>query len=112
MNRTRSIDLPRTHVWLLPVAVPALALLFLLWTSVPAAAHFLNHHDRNDSEDSLDLRAIHLWEYPQEGLFSLVVRTYDQIEGRGRSSSTGTVWSSRSRGSASVQARARFVRPR
>jgi hypothetical protein len=79
MNRTRSVDLPRTHVRLLAGAVPALVLLFLLCTSTPAAAHFLYHHDRNDSKDGLDLRAVHLWEYPQVGLFSLVVHTYDPI---------------------------------
>jgi hypothetical protein len=59
-------------------------LCLLLWASTPAAAHFLNHHDRDDSEDGLDLKAVHLWEYPQEGLFSLVVQTHDQIEGHGR----------------------------
>jgi hypothetical protein len=56
----------------------------VLWTSTPASAHFLNHHDPDDAVGGLDLSAVHLWEYPQEGLFSLVVQTYDQIEGHGR----------------------------
>src|SRR5215207_2006182 len=67
MNRTRSVDRRRRVGGRLPRAVgPVLLLCLLLWASTPAAAHFLNHHDRDDSEDSLDLRAVHLWEYPQE----------------------------------------------
>lgn len=56
----------------------------VLWTSTPASAHFLNHHDPDDAVGGLDLSAVHLWEYQQEGLFSLVVNTYNQIEGHGR----------------------------
>jgi hypothetical protein len=56
----------------------------VLWTSTTASAHFLNHHDPDDAAGGLDLSMVHLWEYQQEGLFSLVVRTYDQIEGHGR----------------------------
>jgi hypothetical protein len=58
----------------------------VLWTSTPASAHFLNHHDPDDAAGGLDLSMVHLWEYQQEGLFSLVVRTYDQIEGTAGSS--------------------------
>jgi hypothetical protein len=68
----------------LRAAWPFFLCCLVLWTSTPASAHFLNHYDPNDAAGGLDLSAVHLWEYPQEGLFSLVVQTYDQIEGHGR----------------------------
>src|SRR5262245_8499192 len=56
----------------------------VLWTSTPASAHFLNHHDPDEVSDELDLSAVHLWSYPQEVLFSLVITTCDEIGSNGR----------------------------
>jgi hypothetical protein len=57
-----------------------LLLFVMLWPSTPATAHYFNHRDRDDSKSSLDIRWVHLWEYPQDGLHSLVIRTYDVID--------------------------------
>lgn len=64
--------------------VAALVLSATVWPSVPAAAHFLNHRDPDDSNSSLDLRSVHLWEYEQDGLYSVVIRTYDVVNPNAR----------------------------
>jgi hypothetical protein len=61
-------------------AVAASLVLFVMWPSSPATAHYLNHRDLDDSRSSLDLRSVHLWQYEQHGLYSLVIRTYDVID--------------------------------
>jgi hypothetical protein len=66
-----------------PAALSVFLCCLVLWTSTPASAHFLNHHDRDDVPGGMDLSSVHLWSFPQDGLFSLVVQTYDPI-GRGR----------------------------
>ena len=87
-NRQKVVGTMRFPKWQRGRALRAGWMVFLcclvLWTSTPASAHFLNHHDPDDAAGGLDLSAVHLWEYQQEGLFSLVVQTYDQIEGHGR----------------------------
>ena len=70
----------RASRWDRSVMAAALVLIVLLWPSTPAMARYLNHRDPDDSKSSLDLRSVHLWEYPQDGLYSLVIRTYDVID--------------------------------
>jgi hypothetical protein len=79
-NLVRTMRFPKSQAGLRAGWVLLCSL--VLWSSTPASAHFLNHHDPDDAAGRLDLSDVHLWEYQQEGLFSLVVNTYDQIEGQ------------------------------
>jgi hypothetical protein len=62
------------------LAIPCALAVWMALAPIPAGAQSRTHHDPDDARSSLDLRSVHLWSFPQPGLYSLVVRTYDDID--------------------------------
>jgi hypothetical protein len=79
MNERRPIVRGRRGDLTIAAAL-SLATLWIGLCATPASAANRTHRDPDDARSSLDVRSVHLWEFDQPGLYSLVVRTYDHID--------------------------------